>query len=235
MIAASDRPRRRRARLPGLDRARPALARDRRLPAQDRRAGHRRRAAAGASPTTGARSPPATTRARCCAPSTPTLRERLTARDPARRRRGRGGPREQTVGFWIRRMAQETAVHRWDAESAVSGVDGATPDPRRPRDRRRRRAARLARLGVGRPAAARGRRPDGARLDRRPRLDPHVPADPRHRRRAGAPTAVGTRRRRAVGPAPPRVGAAGRPRSRHAGRHRPRCGCCASGSSWLAT
>ncbi|HET7901383.1 MAG TPA: maleylpyruvate isomerase family mycothiol-dependent enzyme [Candidatus Nanopelagicales bacterium] len=36
-------------------------------------------------------------------------------------------PPEQTVGFWQRRMAQETAVHRWDAESARYGVDGAAP------------------------------------------------------------------------------------------------------------
>jgi uncharacterized protein (TIGR03083 family) len=27
---------------------------------------------------------------------------------------------DQRVAFWIRRMAQETAVHRWDAEAAVS-------------------------------------------------------------------------------------------------------------------
>ena len=33
-------------------------------------------------------------------------------------------PPEQTVGFWQRRMAHETAVHRWDAESAVNGVNG---------------------------------------------------------------------------------------------------------------
>lgn len=36
-------------------------------------------------------------------------------------------PPEQTVGFWQRRMAQETAVHRWDAESATRGVDDADP------------------------------------------------------------------------------------------------------------
>jgi uncharacterized protein (TIGR03083 family) len=36
-------------------------------------------------------------------------------------------PEEQTVGFWQRRMAQETAVHRWDAESAAYGVDEAAP------------------------------------------------------------------------------------------------------------
>lgn len=36
-------------------------------------------------------------------------------------------PPEQSVGFWVRRMAQETAVHRWDAESAVLGVAGAAP------------------------------------------------------------------------------------------------------------
>lgn len=34
---------------------------------------------------------------------------------------------EQTVGFWQRRMAQETVVHRWDAESAVLGADDADP------------------------------------------------------------------------------------------------------------
>jgi uncharacterized protein (TIGR03083 family) len=32
-----------------------------------------------------------------------------------------------TVGWWIRRMAQETAVHRWDAENAVG--DAAPIDP----------------------------------------------------------------------------------------------------------
>jgi uncharacterized protein (TIGR03083 family) len=28
-------------------------------------------------------------------------------------------PPDQTVGFWYRRMAQETAVHRWDAQEAT--------------------------------------------------------------------------------------------------------------------
>lgn len=32
-----------------------------------------------------------------------------------------------TVGWWVRRMAQETAVHRWDAENAVG--DAAPIDP----------------------------------------------------------------------------------------------------------
>lgn len=36
-------------------------------------------------------------------------------------------PPEQTAGFWVRRMAHETAVHRWDAESAVRGVADADP------------------------------------------------------------------------------------------------------------
>lgn len=36
-------------------------------------------------------------------------------------------PAEQTAGFWVRRMAQETAVHRWDAESAAYGVHNANP------------------------------------------------------------------------------------------------------------
>jgi len=36
-------------------------------------------------------------------------------------------PPEQTVGFWVRRMAQETAVHRVDAELAAYGLEGAAP------------------------------------------------------------------------------------------------------------
>jgi uncharacterized protein (TIGR03083 family) len=36
-------------------------------------------------------------------------------------------PGEQTVGFWQRRMAHETAVHRWDADSAAVGVADAGP------------------------------------------------------------------------------------------------------------
>jgi uncharacterized protein (TIGR03083 family) len=36
-------------------------------------------------------------------------------------------PAEQTVGFWVRRMAHETAVHRWDAEGATLGVEAAGP------------------------------------------------------------------------------------------------------------
>src|SRR6201999_3325814 len=35
---------------------------------------------------------------------------------------------EQTVGFWIRRMAQETVMHRIDAELAVDGTVSAIPE-----------------------------------------------------------------------------------------------------------
>jgi uncharacterized protein (TIGR03083 family) len=35
---------------------------------------------------------------------------------------------DQTVGFWIRRMAQETVVHRVDAELALGGDIAAVPD-----------------------------------------------------------------------------------------------------------
>jgi hypothetical protein len=35
---------------------------------------------------------------------------------------------DQTVGFWIRRMAQETVVHRVDAELAAEVAPGAIPD-----------------------------------------------------------------------------------------------------------
>lgn len=33
----------------------------------------------------------------------------------------------QPAAWWIRRMAHETSVHRWDAEAAVSGPGGADP------------------------------------------------------------------------------------------------------------
>jgi uncharacterized protein (TIGR03083 family) len=36
-------------------------------------------------------------------------------------------PPEQTAGFWMRRMAQETAVHRWDADAAAHGEAKAQP------------------------------------------------------------------------------------------------------------
>lgn len=52
------------------------------------------------------------------------LRDRLDARGPDSVT-WTWWPPEQTVAFWVRRMAQETAVHRWDAESAAHGVDDA--------------------------------------------------------------------------------------------------------------
>jgi len=39
-------------------------------------------------------------------------------------------PNEGTVGFWHRRLAHEVSVHRWDAQSASRGIEGADPiDP----------------------------------------------------------------------------------------------------------
>lgn len=35
---------------------------------------------------------------------------------------------DQTAGFWLRRMANETAVHRWDAESAVGRPEPIEPE-----------------------------------------------------------------------------------------------------------
>ncbi|MDG4773185.1 maleylpyruvate isomerase N-terminal domain-containing protein [Solwaraspora sp. WMMD792] len=32
-------------------------------------------------------------------------------------------PQAKKVGFWVRRVAHETAVHRWDAQTAVVGVE----------------------------------------------------------------------------------------------------------------
>lgn len=37
-------------------------------------------------------------------------------------------PPDQTVGFWVRRMAQETLVHRWDADHAVSRIRPIDPE-----------------------------------------------------------------------------------------------------------
>lgn len=37
-------------------------------------------------------------------------------------------PPDQTVGFWIRRMAQETAVHRVDAQSAFDAITPVDPE-----------------------------------------------------------------------------------------------------------
>lgn len=36
-------------------------------------------------------------------------------------------PPDQSVGFWQRRMAQETAVHRWDGEDAVGEANEIEP------------------------------------------------------------------------------------------------------------
>lgn len=52
------------------------------------------------------------------------LRALLTAR-PSDTPTWTWWPGEQTVGFWQRRMAHETAVHRWDVQSAVVGPEGA--------------------------------------------------------------------------------------------------------------
>jgi uncharacterized protein (TIGR03083 family) len=52
------------------------------------------------------------------------LRELLAGADPAAPSWS-WWPGEQTVGFWQRRMAQETAVHRWDAQSCAAGPEGA--------------------------------------------------------------------------------------------------------------
>ncbi len=49
--------------------------------------------------------------------ATSALIDELTARDPSEVR-GTWWPDDQTVGFWYRRMALETAVHRVDAELA---------------------------------------------------------------------------------------------------------------------
>ncbi|WP_420035605.1 maleylpyruvate isomerase family mycothiol-dependent enzyme [Streptomyces sp. cg28] len=55
------------------------------------------------------------------------LREELTTRDPADPAGGWYAP-DQTVGFWIRRMAQETVIHRIDAELAAGTEVAPVPE-----------------------------------------------------------------------------------------------------------
>lgn len=51
----------------------------------------------------------------------------LTARDPADPT-GTWYTPDQTVGFWVRRMAQETVIHRVDAELAAGATHAPIPD-----------------------------------------------------------------------------------------------------------
>ena len=37
-------------------------------------------------------------------------------------------PFDHTVGFWARRTAQETAMHRWDAQNTSGAADALEPD-----------------------------------------------------------------------------------------------------------
>ncbi len=37
-------------------------------------------------------------------------------------------PPDQTAGFWVRRMAQETAVHRWNAHAALGEPESIEPE-----------------------------------------------------------------------------------------------------------
>ncbi len=94
-------------------------------------------------------------------------------------------PTGRNVGFWARRMVQETLVHRWDAERGA-GLDVAPMDPCDRCGRRRRVPRRLRRTdtspehrsgrwGVGADHLDRHRRP---LVDRLSRARP-VGADPR--------------------------------------------------------
>ena len=55
------------------------------------------------------------------AQSSHELLAELSARDPAQAC-WTWYAEDQTVGFWARRMAQETAIHRWDAERTVGSA-----------------------------------------------------------------------------------------------------------------
>lgn len=55
------------------------------------------------------------------------LLARVLESEDAARRVWTWFPSDQTVGFWQRRMAQETAVHRWDAENAIGRATPIVP------------------------------------------------------------------------------------------------------------
>jgi uncharacterized protein (TIGR03083 family) len=55
------------------------------------------------------------------------LQAEFDARDPSDRT-GTWFPGDQTVGFWIRRMAQESVIHRVDAELALKEPIATIPD-----------------------------------------------------------------------------------------------------------
>jgi uncharacterized protein (TIGR03083 family) len=55
------------------------------------------------------------------------LLDHLAAEDPERACLNFAGP--GTVGFWMRRQAQEVSVHRVDAQDAVHAAGGPQPDP----------------------------------------------------------------------------------------------------------
>jgi hypothetical protein len=199
----------------------PRRARGRRLPAQDRRARDRCRAAAArrrVGRSRGRRRPGGRPAQHLCRPARAARR----AAGPGHHVVVVAGPIRQWAsgcGGW-RRRPRCTAG---DAEAAAYGVDGAGRGRRRPGDRRRRRAPRLARVGVA--GGATGRRgPAGAGLDARPRLGgdarPHAGAGRRwHGRRRGR-DAGGS----ALGP---RAAPLGPPRRRHRdhGATSTRCAC----------
>ena len=134
--------------------------------------------------------------------------------------------------FWFRRMAQETAVHRWDAEAAAGT---AVADRRRARRRRRRRVPRVRRR-YHRPRT-RSRDSTG-----RSRSSPPTPAPAGtsswHRDRRRTPTrrtaAQATVTRRGLGPlplAPPPDPAASRRGDRRGATRAP----STPGGSWSST
>src|SRR5258708_3724435 len=128
---------------------------------------------------------------------------------------------DQTVGFWIRDMAQETVIHRVDAELAAGRPIAAIPGD--PRGRRHRRAARRLYAVRHRPFARQIRQP--ARVRRRPycrRCDAAwiVAGAPRGRELAGGRAGNGQSGRYGAGPGPGRAALAMEPKQRKGDNHR---------------
>ena len=133
---------------PGLDRARPALPRDRRLPAQERGADHRRAASASRDGDWGALADGDDPRD-ALREAYAELRGHLTAREASTRPPGRGGRRSRPSASgcdgWPRRRPCTAGTR----ERGATGSRRRRSRRRRPGRRRRRRAARLAAAGTG--------------------------------------------------------------------------------------
>ena len=112
--------------VPGLDGGRRGPAHGHGLPAQGRLDPGRRDADARLGVAAGARCAPPS-RGRCSRTPTGSWWSSSTSHAPGDHA-ATWWPPDQTVGFWLRRMAHETSIHRRDVESAVGAETPVAPD-----------------------------------------------------------------------------------------------------------